>query len=171
MLAVLPCISILRIRIVELFPFSKKKKFGYEPRIRGHRQFFLEKKHSVLPNKCSGTHFFFWFPVWRSRRDSGSRRLCGRRRKPKLEPDVSRFVIVREIPNATLFRVSTFTRRTPPFHKMPNATPVGLSHRHACSEERSINFDPTTQHTAHHTTATQQNNTAQHITTQQHNTA
>ena len=58
----------------------------------------------------------------------GSRRLCGRRRKPRLEPDVrsSRFVIVREIPDATPFRVATFTRTTLPIHKMPNATPIGL---------------------------------------------
>ena len=54
--------------------------------------------------------------------------MCGRRRKLRLEPDnrSSRFVIVREIPNATPFRVSTFTRTTPPFHKMPNATHTRL---------------------------------------------
>ena len=56
----------------------------------------------------------FWFPVWRSRRGLSSRRLCGRGRKPRLEPDVrsSRFVSVREIPNATPFRAATFTRTT-----------------------------------------------------------
>ena len=37
-----------------------------------------------------------------------------------------RCVIVREIHNATRFRVATFTRKTPPFHKMPNATLIGL---------------------------------------------
>ena len=44
----------------------------------------------------------FW---WSHFGDRGSRRLCGRRRKPRLEPDVrsSRFVIVCEIPNATPF--------------------------------------------------------------------
>ena len=54
--------------------------------------------------------------------------MCGRRRRPRLEPDVrsSRYVIVREIPNATPFRVATFTRTTLPFHEMPNATPIGL---------------------------------------------
>ena len=57
---------------------------------------------------------FFWCPVWRSQRGEGSRRLCGRRRKPRLEPDIrsSRFVIVREIPNAPPLRVATFTRTT-----------------------------------------------------------
>ena len=67
-------------------------------------------------------------PFWPSRRGFGSRRLCGRRRKPRLEPDVrsGRFVIVREIPNAAPFRVATFTRATPSFQKMPNATPIGL---------------------------------------------
>ena len=57
---------------------------------------------------------FFWCPVWRSQRGQGSRRLCGRRRKPRLEPDIrsSRFVIVREIPNAPPLRVATFTRTT-----------------------------------------------------------
>ena len=70
---------------------------------------------------------FFFVPVWRSRRGLGSRRLCRRTRKPRLEPDVrpSRFVIVCEIPNATPLRVAAFTRTTPPFHKMPNATPFG----------------------------------------------
>ena len=75
-----------------------------------------------------GTHAFFWSHfgdrdgVW------GSRRLCGRRRKPRLEPDVrsNRFVIVREISNGTPFRVATFTRATPPFHEMPNTSPIGL---------------------------------------------
>ena len=71
---------------------------------------------------------FFWCPVWRSQRSEGSRRLCGRRRKPRLEPNVrsSRFVIVREIPNATPFRVATYTPTTLPFQKMPNAMPIGL---------------------------------------------
>ena len=31
-----------------------------------------------------------------------------------------------EIPNGTPFRVATFTRKTPPFHKMPKTTPNGL---------------------------------------------
>ena len=58
----------------------------------------------------------------------GSRRLRGRRRKPSLEPAVrsSRFVIVREIQNATPFGVATSTRTILPFQKMPNATPAGL---------------------------------------------
>ena len=45
-----------------------------------------------------------------------------------LEPDVrsSRFVVVRDILNATPLRAATFTRTTPPLHKMPNATPIGL---------------------------------------------
>ena len=83
---------------------------------------------------------FFWFPVWRSRRGSGSRRMSGRRRKARLEPDVrsSRFVIAREIPNATPFRVATFTRTTPPFHKIAKRDAFRtFSHRDACSEEGS----------------------------------
>ena len=62
---------------------------------------------------------FFSVPFWRSRRGLGSRRLCGRRRRHRLELEVrsSRFVIVREIPNATPFRVATFTRTTPPVPK------------------------------------------------------
>ena len=69
---------------------------------------------------------------------SGSQRLCGRRRKPRLEPDVrsSRFVIVREIPNATPFRVATFTRTIPsvPSNVKRDAYRT-FSHRDACSEE------------------------------------
>ena len=78
----------------------------------------------IVPGR---TFFLGGVRVWRSRRGLGSRRLCGRRRKPRLEPDVrsSRCVIIRQIPNATPFRVATFTRTTPPFHKMPNTTPLG----------------------------------------------
>ena len=37
-----------------------------------------------------------------------------------------RCVIVREIETATRFRAATFTRTIPPFHKIPNTTPIGL---------------------------------------------
>ena len=65
---------------------------------------------------------------WRSRRVWGRDGCAERRRKPRLEPDVrsSRIVIEHEIPNATPFRVATFTRTILPFHKMPNTTPIGL---------------------------------------------
>ena len=73
----------------------------------------------------------------------GSVLPVSRRGTPRLEPDVrsSRFVIVREIHDATPFRVATFTRTTPPFHEMPNTTPIGLfSHRDDSQEERSTVF-------------------------------
>ena len=80
--------------------------------------------YSLLPNKRSRERTFFFG----ARFGEGSRRLCGRRRRPRVEPDVrsSRFVIVRDIPNATPFRVATFTWTTLPMHRMPNATPIGL---------------------------------------------
>ena len=78
----------------------------------------------------------FFVSFWRSRRGLGSRRLCGRRRKPRLEPDVrsSRFVIVREIPNATPFRVATFTGRRPrsikcQTRRLSELFPIGTTNR------------------------------------------
>ena len=45
--------------------------------------------------------------------------------------------------DATRFRVATFTRTTPPFHKMPTTTPTRTSsHRDDTAEEGSIEFWP-----------------------------
>ena len=52
--------------------------------------------------------------------------IHSRKLRHRLERNVrsKRFVILRELPNVTTFRVSTFGRKTAPFPKIANSTPI-----------------------------------------------
>ena len=105
---------------------------------------------------------FFWFTVWQSRRGIEGRDGCADvfdcwmdgkidgRPTPIWGPFFTvgcttqsqvRHGATRDIHNATRFGVATFTRRTPPFHKMPTTTPTRTSFHHDdTAEEGSIIF-------------------------------